>query len=610
MYIFMKISRKLFVLVAAAMVVSCAVDNDVHTPVIDRQQEAQFAIPTEATRTMIGEDGKSTYWVVGDKLALWAKDSSGNFVAEGVQFMLHHFSTEYTKAYFSGNIAEQAEDNYTYYMCSPMPNSVEGTTVSYTLPAVQDGIYNGAYDIMVARTVEAGAITSSDQVEFGTTFLHQMHALKITVPEGGNSFVENSNTKFYSLEITFPTPVVGDVNFDVTTPDTLPTYTNTSNTIVVRNEEGFDVGSEIWVFVLPGSVEGDVSYYVRGERRRSNTATPQFNRDLKRGSITPIKMNIPEIYPLYTAIHFSVDKNYLGEDFNHFEVYNSNGENVGRFERNAQNKYTLLEYEGEFDVNQYDNLEYRIVFDSNNAIVETKVNLGNLENYTESTIKMDVPYLFFEDFSGISYSDGHDNPSNGSNSDTYKGISELSSVGLKDWYAARVGISDGAARILCRYENAVWVGAYYKGRLYTPFITGLKDGKSPNIKITYNYSGNISEKKPTFSSKPNKSPLLYFGLDTQTTVVNMDDADLTAVVTGGGYKDQAPTSLAIKYIDGETLPKSGGSYTSVTNEKSITVNTLTNSSRLAWIISTDCKTSNTNGNYWMYIDNIRLQIVP
>ena len=587
------------------MIVSCAVDNDVHVPVTDRQQQAEFAIPVDATRTMLGEDGKSTYWVVGDKLALWAKDSSGSFVAENVQFMLHHFSTEYTKAYFSGNIAEQAEGSYTYYMCYPTPSKVEGTNVSYTLPAEQDGTYNGAYDIMVARAVEAGAITSSDQTDLNTSFIHQMHALKITVPEDGNRFVENSNTKFYSLEITFPSPVVGDVNFDVTAPDMLPTYTNTSNTITVRSEEGFDAGSEIWVFVLPGSVEGDVSYYVRGERRRSNTATPQFNRDLKRGSITPIKMNIPEIYPLYTAVHFSVDKNNLGEDFNYFEVYDSNGDRVGKFERNAQNKYTLLEYEGEFDVNQYDNLQYRVVFDSNNAIVETQVNLGNLENYTESTIKMNVPYLFFEDFSGISYSDGHDNPSNGSNSDTYKGISELSSVGLKDWYAARVGISDGAARILCRYENAFWTGAWYKGRLYTPFITGLKDGKSPNIKITYNYSGNIREK-----NSANKSPLLYFGLDTQTTVINMDDTGLTSIVTGGGYRDQAPTSLALKYVDGEALPKSGGSYTSVTYEKSITVNTLTNSSRLAWIISTDCTKSNTNGNYWMYIDNIRLQIVP
>ena len=601
----MKILSRIFVLVVALATASCSNDGDVFNPTTNREAEVQFALSADATRTMIGEDGRTTNWVVGDKIALWAQKDSGEFVAEGAQFMLHHFSTEYTKAYFAGNIAEQTDDSYTYYMCSPMPGKVDGTSVTYTLPAEQDGTYNGAYDIMVARATEAGAITASGQTELNTSFIHQMHALKITVPEGGNSFVENSNTKFYSLEITFPVPVVGDVNFDVTTPDVLPTYTNTSNTITVRSEEGFDVGSEIWVFVLPGSVVGDVSYYVRGERRRSNTATPSFNRDLKRGSITPIKMSIPEIYPLYTAIHFSVGNNYLGEDFNFFEVYNSNGESVGKFERNAQNKYTLVEYEGEFDADQYDNSQYRVVFDSNNAIVETQVNLGNLEDYKESTIKMDVPYLFFEDFSGISYSDGHDDPSNGNYSDTYKGISELSSVGLKDWYAARVGISDGAARILCRYENVLWVGAYYKGRLYTPFITGLKDGKAPKVKITYNYSGNIREKKSA-----NKSPLLYFGLDTQTTVVNMDDSDLTAVVTGGGYRDKAPTSLAIKYIDGEALPKSGGSYTSVTYEKSLTVNTLTNSSRLAWIISTDSSSSNTNGNYWMYIDNIRLQIVP
>ena len=495
MYIFMKIFRKLFVLVAAAMVVSCAVDNDVHTPVIDRQQEAQFAIPTEATRTMIGEDGKSTYWVVGDKLALWAKNSSGNFVAEGVQFMLHHFSTEYTKAYFSGNIAEQAEDNYTYYMCSPMPNSVEGTTVSYTLPAVQDGTYNGAYDIMVARTVEAGAITSSDQVEFGTTFMHQMHALKITVPEKSSNFAN----RVYSLEITFPMAVVGDITFDVTAPEATPTYSNTSNTLVVKSDEGFAVGSDIWVFVLPGVVSGDVSYRVHSLDQRSIVNSYSLERTFERGRVTPIKMAMPE-YDKYTVLNFSIGANNLGEDFNTFTLYDNNGNNKGVFERNVENRYTL-EYEGEFDASVFSNTNWTFVFDSEHAVVENSVNLGTVKPYFQQNIApVDVPFLFFEDFNNVTEKESNGNNSYQSSDDVQPGQSLDGAMPTNGWNAARYWLKPGAIRVNSRRQCVtVKIGwplnitlsfaSSHHGRVDTPPLgngtRGLKAGKNVNVEVTY-----------------------------------------------------------------------------------------------------------------------------
>ena len=558
---------------------------------------------------MVDQEG-NTRWSVGDKLALWAADGEGRFVAEGAQFMLRHFSSTYTKAFFAGNIAQQEPGTYTYYMCSPMPASTEGTRVTYNMPAVQTGNYQSSYDIMVARTVEADAITSPYQVELNTSFIHQMHALKITVPEGRNSFVEKSSTKFYSLEITFPTAVVGDITFDVTQPDAAPTYSNTSNVITVKSDEGFDAGSEIWVFVLPGTVDGPVSYHVRGERRRSNAATYELTREFKRGSITPIKMHIPEIYPLYTALHFTIGKEYLGEPFNFFEVYASDGTLMGTFQRNAQNRYTI-DYEGEFDADQYDNSTWRIVFDSTHARVQTSINVGDMADYSEHTRSMDVPYLFAEDFSAVgTWNDGHDNPGvGGTASDTEKPMTELSGRNLPGWYGARIGMQNGVVRICCRYENAVWTGAFYKGRLYTPFISGLKDGASPQLRLTYNYSSNISERKPSIlGSAPNAAPLLYFGLDQQVEVVNMDDSDALSIVTGGGFRDRAPTSLAMKYIDGAELEKSGGSYTSVGNTKSMLINNVTNQCRLAWILSTQNNASNTHGNYWMYIDNVKVSI--
>lgn len=484
MYRLMKIFRKVIVWVAAAMVVSCAVDNDVHIPVTDRQQEAKFAIPVDATRTMIGEDGKSTYWVAGDKLALWAKNSSGNFVAEGVQFMLHHFSTEYTKAYFAGNIAEQAEDNYTYYMCSPMPNSVEGTTVSYTLPAVQDGTYNGAYDIMVARAVEAGAITSSDQVEFGTTFLHQMHALKITVPEKSSNFTN----RVYSLEITFPMAVVGDITFDVTAPEATPTYSNTSNTLVVKSDEGFAVGSDIWVFVLPGVVSGDVSYRVHSLDQRSIVQSYSLERTFERGRVTPIKMAMPE-YDKYTVLNFSIGANNLGEDFNTFTLYDKNGNEMGVFERNVENRYTL-EFEGEFDASVFSNTNWTFVFDSENAVVENSVNLGTVKPYFQQNIApVDVPYLLFQDFQSVSESQSYGNNDYDKDDDRDQPGVALSGT-LAGWNAARFWIKPGAARINSRYQavSALFTSDHY-GRLDTPPLgngtRGLKSGANVDVVISF-----------------------------------------------------------------------------------------------------------------------------
>ena len=607
----MKLLKRLYFLgVFSLFAASCAQEVAEEIPAQPQQlAEVSFAMPVEASRTMVDAEG-NTRWVVGDKLALWAANSDGEFVAEGAQFMLRHFSGTYTKAYFAGNIAQQEPGTYTYYMCSPMPASTSGTSVTYNVPAQQSGKYESSYDIMVARTLEADAITSPYQVELNTSFIHQMHALKITIPEGRNSFVEKSSSKFYSLEITFPTPVVGDITFDVTQPDAKPTYTNTTNVITVSSEEGFDAGSEIWVFVLPGTVEGDVSYHVRGERRRSNIATYGLSREFKRGSITPIKMHIPEIYPLYTALHFTIGHEYLGEPFNFFDVYDASGNYMGHFERNAANRYSI-DYEGEFDADQYDNTSWRVVFDSKHAVVETSINIGNLTDYTEHTRSMDVPYLFAEDFSSVpTWNDGHDNPGvGGSASDTSKPMTELSGQNLPGWYGARVGMQNGVVRICCRYENAVWTSAFYKGRLYTPFISGLKDDASPQLRITYNYSSNISERKPqVFGDAPNAAPLLYFGLDQQVEVVNMDDSDALSIVTGGGFRDRAPSSLDITYIKDEALAKSGGSYTSVGNMKSMLINNVNNKCRLAWILSTENKAANTHGNYWLYIDNIKVSI--
>jgi hypothetical protein len=278
----------------------------------------------------------------------------------------------------------------------------------------------------------------------------------------------------------------------------------------------------------------------------------------------------------------------------------------------------ILRFESEAQYKAFSGKSISVTYDSDNALTSQTVVMPDLSADAKARISLTVPYLFYEDFSGIpSFSDGHDNPSVGMGSDTYKGITELSSKAsaLSGWYGTRIGGQSGTSiRICCRYEHVLLAGAYYKGRVYTPFLSGIKDGKDVNISVSFRYGSNRKERDPLMGSPPDKSPLMYFGINTQETVTNPDVNEgniidqVTGLIGGSGFSSSAPTSLSPMVIKGEYLPKTGGSYTSFAGTKSVTIENVDNGMRLAWIISTDNTASNTNANYWLYIDDIKVSI--
>ena len=538
---------------AAALVMSmvaCSHEVESPTPITPEStiHEACFSLPIDLSRTTIDPDGRSTRWAEGDNIAVWAKRSTGEYALSGSTFMLRFFSTEWDKAYFVGNIPVMSEEEYTYYISSPKPTTTEGTMATYTVGAEQSGEYDGKYDIMIAEPTVNGSITTGKRLDLNTIMRHKMHALKITVPEGRNLFGQ----RFYELEITFPQDVVGDITLDVTDPEAEPTYSNTSNVITVKNDKGFDAGDDIWVFVLPGTVSGDVSYKVRGERRSSEVATYAFSRTMQAGHVTPIRMAIPVIFPMYTAVNFSISQNNLGEDFNYFDIYDSNGTHMGRFERNAANKY-IVDYEGEFDANQYDNTTWRVVFDSEHAIVETSINLGDLTSYTEHSRSMTIPYLMAEDFSSLAdYTD--------------EATTGTKTLALSGWTASRTNCKNGVIQLATFYAL---VGRY-QGRLDSAPINTLK--KSAKIQVTFYANNNINKKVAV---------PLQFGWGTDTNAIEAGTAIENLVKT-------------------ETLSK-GESKT-----LTYTISNFAAGGRLAW-------QTNVTSGYWatynyLGIDNIKVQI--
>lgn len=473
--------------VAFMSLVSCV--NEVETAVVPSEVcEVGFSMPVDATRTSLDPDGVTIRWTPGDKLAVWAKDTEGNYAFENAMFMLRYYSEAYDKAFFTSlsDIAPMAEGEYTYMLSYPTPTSVNGTEATYTLPAVQNGTYDSLlYDIMLAEPVVEGALTSSKRVELNTVMRHQMHALKITIPEKSSNFAD----KVYSIEITFPNAVVGDITLDVANPNAEPTYTNTSNTITVKSDEGFAVGSDIWVFVLPGTVSGDVSYRIYGAEQRSVVSTYHLERKFVRGHVTPVRMAMPE-FDKYTVLNFSIGESHLGEDFNFFTLYDNNGANMGTFYRNAENRYSV-EYEGEFNADNFNNTNWTLVFDSENAVVENSVNLGSIKPYFQNNITpVDVPYLLFENFENVSESESNGNNSYAASDRDQPGVA-LSGT-LAGWNAARYWIKPGAMRINARSQVVkifMSFQSYHYGRVDTPQLgndtRGIKPGKNVNVKVLF-----------------------------------------------------------------------------------------------------------------------------
>lgn len=600
----MKIFKKASLLaVLAFSFVACVndTDNDYARPV--EVEEVGFAMSVDVTRTSLDRDGRSTRWAEGDKLAVWAKDAEGGYTFSNASFMLRYFSTEYDKAYFTSNIAAMAEGEYTYYLSYPTPISTEGSLATYSLPAEQSGAYDGRYDVMIAEPVVAEALTSAKRVELNTVMRHQMHALKITVPEKASNF----DSRVYAMEVTFPSHVVGDMTIDVANPTAEPTYTNTSNTITVKSDEGFAVGSDIWVFVLPGMVSGDVSYKITGLEQRSEVATYPFERELKRGHVTPIRMAMPP-FEKYTAFNFSIGENYLGEDFNFFTLYDSNGTNMGTYNRNDENCYTW-EYYGEFNVAPYNNSYWTLVFDTEHAVVENSVNMGTLKPYFKQDIApVDVPYLMFEDFQNVSEQESYGNNSYSASEREQPGVA-LSGT-LAGWNAARFWIKPGAARINSRYQSVkifMAFASYHYGRLDTPPLgngsRGLKSGASVNVNVQFDAalykhtssSLSLTEGGINIATHTNHSNPID-GIPTGSTGIT-SSYDTTLADFGTTYFYQALANNVGDNAFGQSFPTYSTEIPVSSTSRIVFYPTLTTASG----------TGNTEVN--VYVDNIKVSIV-
>lgn len=604
----MEIIKKLALLmVVACGFVACVSEAD-NNPVNPSEQieEVGFVMPMEATRTAIGPDGMSTRWAEGDKLSVWALNSEGNYTFENTQFTMRYFSPEYDKAYFVSNISEMPEGDYTYFLSYPKPNSIDGTQVTYSVSSVQSGAYDGKYDIMIAEPAMASALSATHSVEINTIMRHQMHAVKITVPEGRNLY----GGRFYRLEITFPNDVVGDITLDITNPNAEPVYSNTSNVVVLESAEGFDAGNEIWAFVLPGTVEGDVNYFVKGEVRKSNPASYSLSKEFVKGHVTPIRMAIPEIYPYYTAAEFTIANNFLGEEYNTVTILAADGTSLGTFDRSENGKYLVYAESDTFDVDVFDNTTWKLVFDSDNAIVAAEVPMGDMTDFSEHFYTTDVPYILFENFENVTESESYGDNSYASEDRDQPGVSLDGAMPTNGWNAARYWLKPGAMRINARYQCVkifiAFASSHY-GRMDTPLLWngsyGIKPGK--NVKIKLQFDAALHEHDSSTSTITSAG----IAVATHNNANNPIDGIPTGTKGIGSTYETTLEDFGTTWFNKSMSSTVGDNAFGQTFPTYSTEFAVTSESRICFYPKISCEDSGVNNaEINVYLDNIKVQI--
>lgn len=532
------------------------------------------------TRTELGEDGTTVKWATNDRIALWAVDSESNPVLSNQVFTLYHYNAAYNTARFTGDITPMPADTYTYYAVSPAPAEIDGMQAGYQIPDVQDGTFDGAYDVMVADPVEAPALESNDRgdaVQF--RFRHMVHVLKIRIPKN------DLGEKISELTLTFPGPVTGRLNVDVTDPGVEPTLTSGSSTLTLRFAEPKGERDTVFAVIAPVEFTPDQKVTITASGAISESETREMpGKRFAPGRTTPIAYSIPTVGRYFTRLKFTLEntgETTLGERIDAFTLTApegtlfDNGSNVRQFQVDGAGDYfmTFREFPDALP-----GKEIKVAYDSKNALLERSFTMPALvADATNDVATLSVPYLLEEDFSAI--------PTFTNNEGT-TGVNDPAAIwipGLTGWSAARVGGSEGlSVRIVGHREGGMWVPADYEARMDSAPLSGIKDGASVKVKVSFDYSGSTNKGAPKFR----------YGTSTAAGLINGANASIENEV-------------------GNITANTSGSYSNVNQSIKPFTTTCGKTTRLSWVAYGDDGIPLKISNYWyyIYIDNVKVSIV-
>ena len=336
------------------------------------------------------------------------------------------------------------------------------------------------------------------------------------------------------------------------------------------------------------------------ENKCASVSFSLAGRDFAAGHTTKVPLKMTEAKPIEYELKFMLASNNLGEDVQDIRITLPDdavwpGLSSSELRIDSGND-GLVRIGDTYVFRTKDKAFFKglsskrlaVTYESESAVVSETVTLGDFSSSIRGECELNCPYLFFEDFSwveGFNSNDEYGWSSPGSFSPHLFAPYTIDaenpwSPEKGGWSAARAGAQAGTAiRIACRRETRL---ANYSARADSPFLSGLKDGKTVNLDITYDYSMGRE-------GTPKIAQTVYFGYI--TTSKNPSSGDETGTF---------PESFKIN----ETT----GSYTNINHTANTLLRGVGAPLRLSWRTMPDKDWGANNNTCWLYIDNIKVKI--
>ncbi len=561
-----------------------------------------FRVGGEQTRTQINDDGRSTSWSKDDRIALWARNEASEFTLNAQPFDIYYRSVNNAGAYFTSTLPQaMAEGRYTYYAAYPLPESLDGTKATFTIPAVQDGRVGSGADIMIATPAEASQLGPLENgPDLSLTMQHMLHVLRFYIPEGDNVLGEPVER----IVITMPQQVAGRATADITDPDGGMILAEGGNTVELNLTEPLDASTAAeyayaCAAIFPSTQYGadDVMQVSLYSKNYAATVDDILlaGRTFAAGHVTPVPLKPTQTHDR-PKMRFRIAANNLGEDVqkitltapddmtwnlsvlvpdgftyekgdNDITIFASKNNTIG-----ADDYFELVLYD-KVDLNALEGKTITATYESQNAIVNEKVAIpADAATSDVVMINLNVPYLLQENFDNAAdYAPDWGNTGNPT-------AVWLDDYGLNGWSGSRVTLHAGlCSQVSIRHETI----AQYPGRLDTPLLP-LKEGAAVKVRVTFN------------AQRSNEYVYLTCGMvEGNGLLQGNDGANSTTTIT-------------------PSLNESASASNIPATDYTFEVNGATANNRISWVVE---RNYSFTGNGWIsrtwhtYIDNIRVQIV-
>ena len=556
-----------------------------------------FCTGEASTRTMMNPDGLTASWEKGDRIAVWAKSSAGEYTLNNTQFSV--YGADGARAFFTATIdASMPEDRYTYFATYPVPESVSLTKATFTIPSVQDGKVSGGADIMIAAPVLHGPLDEvqelSDYTKLGMSMEHILHQFRLYLPEGEDKLGGEAIVK---MVLTFPKPVAGKLVADFTDTEAEAEFSGEEKSITLKLSEPLvnSTSSErkyAMAAFFPSSFEASESINIKiyTETKIANAYPVNLDgRTFAAGHSTPVRLSFSDIQE-YGRLRFTVSSNNLGENANAVRLTAPQGCTWGDgstiYEYRPGHEITTGEtfeipFENLDTFRTFSGKDVTVTFDTEHVDATQTVRVPDLTTLNFAEISAGLPYLLYEDFSGVeSFNSGDNYAMSNAGSKSPKSF-------LNGWTGGRVGAEAGMCiRIACRRETSKG----YDARVDSAPIISLK--KSTDIKVSYDYGVNNKYGGIAIITDGNVGQNVYIGYVTDTKGYSSGD--------DSGTFESDNTFYAKEYT---------GSYTSTPNSDTRIIHSApTGVLRITWRSAAEYQAGTTNTTCWLYLDNIKVQI--